>query len=60
MRKSYYIHWFKNPIVKGIIRRVITEGLVEFNEKLPDFFLEAAVKYLAGPPYEPLTETPML
>ena len=59
IRKSYYIRWFSSPMVKGIITKAVTNGVKEFNTKLSDFFLEAAVKYAQGPPYAPLTETPM-
>ena len=59
MRKAYYIRWFSSPIVKRVITAAVVEGVKDHNENLPDFFLEAAVKFLAGPPYEPLTETRM-
>lgn len=46
-------------MVRGIITKAVTNGVKDFNKKLSDFFLEAAVKYAQGPPYAPLAETPM-
>ena len=59
IRKSYYIKWFSRPIVKGMITKVVTNGIKDMNKRLSDFFLEAAVKYGQGPPYAPLTQTAM-
>jgi len=46
-------------MVEKAITSAVGEKLVEFNEKLPFFFQEATINYLAGAPYKALEQIPL-
>jgi hypothetical protein len=53
------VYFKKSPLVKKAIKSAVGEKLVEFNEKLPYFFQEATINYLAGAPYKALEQIPL-